>query len=135
MRRIIACSIAVFAFLAVVQAATAGSVENALEAYVDGLRSGDVKTLNKLFFNDGQFCASRAAGIKCSSFAETLPSWVEQPDPTARGKILSKEAIGESMARVTYELKFNDDSYVDYLLLYKKDGQWIVVAKTTFLQP
>lgn len=120
--------------LAVSQVATAGSLENALDAYVDGLRTGDVKTLNKLFFDDGQFCLNGKTEIRCSSFAETLPSWVEKPDPKTSGRIESTEVIGESMARVTYELDFNGTSYIDHLLLYKKDGQWVVVAKTTFFK-
>lgn len=122
------------AVLALSQPAMASSLENALEAYVDGLRSGDVKTLNKLFYDDGQFCLNGKAGIKCSSFAQTLPSWVEQPDPKARGKILSKEVTGPSMARVTYELELNGTTYVDYLLLYQRDERWLVVAKTTFIK-
>jgi hypothetical protein len=125
---------ALLAVFALSQPAMASSLENALEAYVDGLRSGDVKTLSKLFYDDGQFCLNGKAGIKCSSFAQTLPSWVEQPDSKARGKILSKEVTGPSMARVTYELEFNGTTYVDYLLLYQRDDRWLVVAKTTFIK-
>lgn len=121
------------AVLALAQPAMAGSLENALDAYVEGLRSGDVKTLNKLFHDDGQFCLNGKAGIKCSSFAQALPTWVETPDPKTRGKVRSQEVIGQSMARVTYELDFNGTSYVDYLLLYKRQEQWVVVAKTTFI--
>lgn len=123
-----------FAVLAMSQPAMAGSLEIALDAYVDGLRSGDVKMLNRLFFADGQFCLNGKAGIKCSSFAQALPTWVEKPDPKTRGKIRSQEVIGQSMARVTYELDFNGTSYVDQLLLYKRDDQWVVVAKTTFIE-
>lgn len=122
------------AVLALSQPAMASSLENALEAYVDGLRSGDVKTLNKLFYDDGQFCLNTRAAIKCSSFAQALPTWVQRPDPKTRGKIRSQEVIGQSMARVTYELDFNGTSYVDHLLLYKSEDRWIVVAKTTFLE-
>lgn len=125
---------ALLAVFAPSQPAMASSLESALEAYVEGLRSGDVKTLNKLFYDDGQFCLNGKAGIKCPSFAQTLPSWVEQPDPKARGKILSKEVTGPSMARVTYELEFNGTTYVDYMLLYQRDDRWLVVAKTTFIK-
>ena len=134
MRLAIARLTALFAVLAISQTAIAGSLEDALDAYVDGLRIGDVKTLNKLFFNDGQFCLNGGAEVSCSSFAEALPSWVVKPDPNTRGKIRSKEVIGQSMASVTYELEFNGQSYIDHLLLYKKNGRWVVVAKTTFLK-
>src|SRR5688572_2629537 len=110
MRLATARLIALFALCAVSQAAIASSLEHALSAYVDGLRIGDVKTLNKLFFNDGQFCLNSGSGIDCSSFAKALPSWIANPDPKTRGKIRSKEVIGQSMARVTYELDFNGTS-------------------------
>ncbi len=116
-------------------AALATTVEDALEAYVEGLRIGDVKTLGEVFFATGQFCRSSQGGIRCSTFAESLPSWVEKPDPKARGKMVSKEVLGDSMASVTYELEFGGDSYTDYLLLYKKEGRWLVVAKTTLVKP
>jgi hypothetical protein len=134
MRLAIALLVTLFPIFAAPQAAVASSLENALDAYVHGLRIGDVKTLRKLFFSDGQFCLNSGAEIDCSSFAKALPSWVSNPDPKARGKIRSKEVIGQSMARVTYELDFNGASYIDYLLLYKKNDQWVVVAKTTFLK-
>ena len=134
MRSAIARLTNLLALLAVSQSAIASSLENALDAYVDGLRIGDVRTLNKLFFSDGQFCLNSGAEIECSSFAEALPSWVTSPDPKTRGRIISKEVVGQSMARVTYELYFNGTSYIDYLLLYKKHDQWVVVAKTTFLE-
>lgn len=112
-------------------AAAATSVEDALEKYVEGLRLGDAKILGEVFFADGQFCRTDLREIRCSSFAEVLPAWVMNPDPKARGRIVSKEVTEDSMARVTYELEFNGDSYIDYLLLYKKEGRWHVVAKTT----
>lgn len=117
------------------QAAAADSVEEALDAYLQGLRAGDVKTLGQLFFATGQFCRANPAGIRCSTFADSLPSWVERPDPKARGRVVSKEVVGDSMASVTYELEFGGDSYTDYLLLYKRDGRWVVVAKTTHVKP
>ena len=117
------------------QAAVASSVEDALDAYVEGLRIGDVKTLGEVFFATGQFCRASLGAIRCTSFADSLPSWVEKPDPKARGKVVAKEVVGDSMASVTYELEFGGDSYIDYLLLYKKEGRWVVVAKTTFIKP
>lgn len=134
MRLAMGRSATLLALLAMSQMAVAESLESALDAYVGGLRSGDITTLRKLFFSDGQFCSHRAAEIDCSSFAQVLPSWVAKPDPQARGKIRSQETIAETMAKVTYELDFNGQTYVDHLLLYKKQNQWLVVAKTTFLE-
>jgi Putative lumazine-binding len=134
MRLYIARLTAVFVLVAASQAVLASSLENALDAYVEGLRTGDMKTLHKLFIHDGQFCVNSGAEINCSSFAKAIPSWVAKPDPKTSGKIRSKEVIDQSMARVTYELDFNGVTYIDYLLLYRKNDQWIVVAKTTLLK-
>ena len=134
MRRITARLTTFAAFVVTSQAAAATSVEDALDTYVEGLRIGDASTLREVFLADGQFCRANLGEIRCSSFAEALPSWVEKPDPKARGRIVSKQVVGDSMASVTYELEFNGDSYIDYLLLYKKEGRWLVVAKTTFIK-
>lgn len=137
MRHITATArLAAFAALcALSHLAAAASLEEALDSYVEGLRVGDVRTLEQLFFADGQFCSGGAGKIRCSRFADVLPSWVERPDSKARGKVIAKDFVGETMANVTYELEFNGDSYVDYLLLYKTEGRWLVVAKTTFIRP
>lgn len=116
------------------QAAFANPLEEALSAYVEGLRTGNVKTLERLFLKDGQFCLNGADGIECSAFAAVLPTWAAKPDPGARGKVIAMEVIGDSMASVTYELQFGDRSYVDHLLLYIQEGRWVVVAKTTFIE-
>lgn len=134
MRSVIVRLAALFTVLAVSQTAMGDPLEDALGAYVDGLRTGDVKTLGKLFFADGQFCLNRKSEIKCTSFAQALPTWVEKPDPAASGKLMAKEVIGDSMARVTYELAFGGVTYLDYFLLYKNNGRWVAVAKTTFIK-
>lgn len=134
MRRISAKLTTFAASVVMSQAVAATSVEDALDTYVEGLRLGDANMLGEAFFADGQFCRANLREIRCSSFAEALPSWVKKPDPKTRGRIVSKEVVRDSMASVTYELEFNGDSYIDYLLLYKKEGRWLVVAKTTFIK-
>ncbi len=123
-----------FGSLLACQAAWANPLEEALSAYVEGLRTGNVKTLEKLFLKDGQFCLNGTDGIECSTFAAVLPTWTAKPDPEARGKVKAMQVIGDSMASVTYELQFGERSYVDHLLLYMQKGHWVVVAKTTFIE-
>lgn len=130
MRAPLARPLACLVAMIVSSSVAADSLDAALDAYVEGLRKGDLSVLEGLFFSEGQFCMNRQEGIRCSSFAAVLPSWIEEPDPQAVGRIRSREVNG-SMARVTYELDFNGTSYVDHLLLYERAGQWRVVAKTT----
>ena len=110
------------------------SPEAALEAYVDGLRTGRVERLQALFLPDGQFCTlakDGAAPISCKRFAEVLGGWTARPDPAATGRVLDRRDATPSMSAVTYELHFGGDRYVDQLLLYRTDAGWRVVAKTT----
>lgn len=111
--------------------------ETALEAYVEGLRSGRVETLAALFLPDGQFCTladKGAAPIGCKRFADVLGDWAARPDPAASGRILDRRDATPVMSAVTYELHFGGDRYVDQLLLYRTDAGWRVVAKTTAVQ-
>jgi hypothetical protein len=110
------------------------SPEAALEAYVDGLRTGRVERLEKLFLPDGQFCTlaeEGAAPIGCKRFADVLAGWAARPDPAATGRVLDRRDATPSMSAVTYELHFGGDHYVDQLLLYRTGAGWRVVAKTT----
>ncbi|KGB57009.1 putative lumazine-binding protein [Sphingopyxis sp. LC81] len=125
------------ALLAAAPAAAApapSSPEAALEAYVDGLRTGRVERLQALFLPDGQFCTlakEGAAPIGCKRFSEVLGDWAARPDPAATGRVLDRRDATPSMSAVTYELHFGGDRYVDQLLLYRTDAGWRVVAKTT----
>lgn len=113
------------------------SPEQALEAYVGGLRTGRIELLQALFLPDGQFCTladSGAAPIDCKRFAEVLGGWAARPDPAATGRVLDRRDATPSMSAVTYELHFGGDRYIDQLLLYRTDAGWRVVAKTTAVQ-
>ena len=115
-------------------AVEASSPEQALEAYVDGLRTGRVAVLEKLFLPDGQFCTLSDKGdppVGCQRFADVLPGWAARPDPAATGRVLDRRDATPSMSAVTYELNFGGDRYIDQLLLYRTDAGWRVVAKTT----
>lgn len=112
----------------------ASSPETALEAYVDGLRTGRVEVLEALFHPDGQFCTLAEDGaelIGCKRFAEVLGDWAARPDPAATGRVLDRRDATPSMSAVTYELHFGGDRFVDQLLLYRTGAGWRVVAKTT----
>lgn len=118
-------------------APTPPTPETALEAYVEGLRTGRVATLEALFLPDGQFCTlaeKGAAPIGCTRFAEVLGDWAARPDPAASGRVLDRRDATPTMSAITYELHFGGDRYVDQLLLYRTDAGWRVVAKTTAVQ-
>lgn len=113
------------------------SPEQALEAYVGGLRTGRVELLQALFLPDGQFCTLAKSGdapVGCERFADVLGGWAARPDPAATGRVLDRRDATPSMSTVTYELHFGGDRYIDQFLLYRTDAGWRVVAKTTAVQ-
>lgn len=108
--------------------------EQALDAYVRGLRSGDLALLQQLFLAEGQFCTlsdTPAPVAACKPFAAVLPDWVAAPDPKAKGRVVERTDATPSMSAITYELWFGGDRYIDQLLLYRTADGWRVVAKTT----
>ncbi len=115
----------------------ASSPEQALEAYVEGLRTGRVEVLQTLFLPDGQFCTlatNETPGVDCKRFADVLGGWAARPDPAATGRVLDRRDATPSMSAVTYELHFGGDRYIDQLLLYRTPAGWRAVAKTTAVE-
>lgn len=131
------CLAALLAAAPATAAPAPASPEAALEAYVDGLRTGRVERLQALFLPDGQFCtlaADRTPAVDCKRFAEVLGGWAARPDPSASGRVLDRHDAAPSMSAITYELHFGGDRYIDQFLLYRTDAGWRVVAKTTAVQ-
>ncbi len=132
-----ACLAALLAAAPATAAPAPSSPEEALEAYLGGLRSGRVELLQGLFLPDGQFCtlaAEKSPAVDCQRFADVIGSWAAEPDPTATGRVLDRHDAAPSMSAITYELHFAGDRYVDQLLLYRTPAGWRVVAKTTVVK-
>ena len=133
-----ACLAASLAAAPATAAPAPSSPEQALQAYVDGLRTGQIELLQGLFLPDGQFCAlgaNKTPAVDCQRFADVLGSWAAQPDPAATGRVLDRHDGAPSMSAITYQLHFAGDRYVDQLLLYRTPAGWRVVAKTTTVSP
>ena len=131
------CLAALLAAAPATAAPATASPEAALEAYVDGLRTGRVERLQALFLSEGQFCtlaADRTPAVACKRFAEVIGDWAARPDPAATGRVLDRHDAAPSMSAITYELHFGGDRYIDQFLLYRTDAGWRVVAKTTAVQ-
>jgi hypothetical protein len=133
-----ACLAALLASAPAAAAPAASSPEQALEAYVGGLRTGQIELLQGLFLPDGQFCtlaANKTPAVDCQRFADVIGGWAARPDPTATGRVLNRHDAAPSMSAITYELHFGGDRYIDQLLLYRTPAGWRVVAKTTTVSP
>ena len=90
------------------------SPEAALEAYVAGLRTGDLAKLQELFLPDGQFCliAESRDEVVCRQFNKVLESWIQKPDPSTSGRLIDRKDASQTMTAITYELRFAGTRYV-----------------------
>lgn len=134
---LVALTLMVLSQSAWADAADGSTPEKALDAYVEGLRTGSLAKLQQLFLADGQFCSlpeDAARGISCRKFSDVLGSWIAKPDPRTSGRVIDRRDATPSMSAITYELNFGGTRYIDQLLLYRIEGRWRVVAKTTSVQ-
>lgn len=114
------------------------SIEAVFGDYVAGLAKGDVARLSSAFSPEGVFVSVRAAQdskpatVVSRPFKDVLASWAANPDPTAFGRITGIAIQNDFMASIQAELDYGTDRYEDNLLLYKLEGRWKIVAKTTY---
>jgi len=128
-------------FAAIPVAAQPNTDATAIEAvfadYVGGLAEGDLARLSNAFSPEGAFVSVDAAQngkttVVSRPFKNVLASWAANPDPTTSGRITSVAIGNDVMASIQAELDYGADRYEDNLLLYKLEGRWKIVAKTTY---
>jgi hypothetical protein len=113
------------------------AVEAVFSDYVGGLAEGNLGKLSRAFAPEGVFVVVKAAKdgkpamVASRPFKDELPSWAANPDPTTSGRIIGI-TVQNDMSSVQAELDFGADRFQDNLLLYKIDGRWQIVAKTTY---
>ena len=113
------------------------AVEAVFADYVEGLAEGDLARLSNAFSPEGVFVSVDAAQngkttVVSRPFKNVLASWAASPDPTASGRITGVAIRNDFMASIQAELDYGTDRYEDNLLLYKLEGRWKIVAKTTY---
>jgi len=114
------------------------AVEAVFSDYVGGLAEGDLGRLARAFAPEGVFVVIKAAKdgkpamVASRPFKDELLSWAANPDPTTSGRIIGITVQNDHMSSVQAELDFGADRFQDNLLLYKIDGRWQIVAKTTY---
>ena len=114
------------------------AVEAVFSDYVGGLTEGDLGRLSRAFAPEGVFVVVKAAKdgkpamVESRPFKDELHSWAANPDPTTSGRIIGITVQNDHMSNAQAELDFGADRFQDNLLLYKIDGRWQIVAKTTY---
>ena len=113
------------------------AIEAMFADYVEGLAEGDLARLSNAFSPEGVFVSVDAAQngkttVVSRPFKNVLASWAANPDPTASGRITGVAIRDDFVASIQAELDYGTARYEDNLLLYKLEGRWKIVAKTTY---
>ena len=113
-------------------------IEHTIQSYIEGLRSNNSNYLMKaLETKNGYFqclvhnTASHQDEVTSISFLEAAREWPRSPDQNAKGEIISVDAVDNKMAVVKVRLNYSGAEYIDYLSLYKLNGEWKIVNKVS----
>ncbi|WP_394748868.1 nuclear transport factor 2 family protein [Spongiimicrobium salis] len=107
------------------------AIAKALQPYIDSARSGDGKLIRSVFYDHTHIVGSMDGEFKnldADTFGEVMDTlgeskdvqnhiaWIDISGPAAAAKIESTNWLGYR--------------FTDFLVLYKKDGEWKISGKT-----
>lgn len=137
-------SVAAFAFIAVTAVVgnpigtnDEAAIRTVLDNYLTGVDKQDMTILESAF--DGEHAHMKyvskndagAESITVVPIRDAFASWTKPPAKPCQGKLLNLDVVDASMAMAKYEFKWGSDmTFIDYLTLYKVNGQWKIVNKT-----
>jgi hypothetical protein len=130
-----------FALASPALANDSGALEAVFADYKAALRTGDKAIADRVFLPDGGFHFIRPAAdgkptaVISRPFKDVVPGWLARPDTTVAGHITKLAIQNETMATIEAKLDFGTNSFDDSFQLYKIDGQWRIVSKTTRMYP
>ena len=129
-----------FANLAHAKAETSSEYQAVVDTaynYFNGAANADQALLAKAF--DMEFGHIKMNIIDKDSGKETIRSltlkefsafFKKATADTWQAKILSVDIVDDKMAMVKLDFDTPKTHYVDYLVMYKREGQWLIVSKT-----
>ena len=112
------------------------AVREAVDMYFNGVTRADRELLEKAWYANGasmkyvQDVGADAGKFKDVKIPIAFDWWTRTKPKSASGKILSLDIVGDSMALVKFEFLYDHFHYIDFLTLYKIDGEWKLVSKT-----
>ncbi|GAB4541845.1 MAG: hypothetical protein Tsb0010_19120 [Parvularculaceae bacterium] len=110
------------------------AVREAVHGYFWGRQNGDQERLAAAFdqeYGDMKYVADGDDGeivqiVSLRDFAARL----NRPIPNdSHGRILSMDIVDGKMAWVKFLIDTENTDFVDYLMLYKRNGEWRIVNK------
>ena len=95
--------------------------------YFDGINEKDRERIDRAF-DDSAYLKSVAddGTLRAEPIAEAKARWMEAAARSRTGSILSVDVFDGRVARVVFDF---DGVYVDFLTLFKIDGEWKIVDK------
>lgn len=111
------------------------AVRMVLDNYLNGVARQDTALLEKAF--DGanahmkHVTRSDAGGemLKVVPIREAFVNWTKPPAKPCKGKVLNIDILDSRLAMAKYEFVWGDVTFIDYLSLYKINGEWKIVNK------
>lgn len=112
------------------------AVREAVDMYFNGVTRADRELLDKAWYVNGasmkyvQDVGADAGKFKDVKIPIAFDWWTRTKPKTSSGKVLSLDIVADSMALVKFEFLYDHFHYIDFLTLYKIDGEWKLVSKT-----
>ncbi|MEW6989719.1 nuclear transport factor 2 family protein [Colwelliaceae bacterium 6441] len=110
-------------------------------SYFNGAANGDQALLAKAF--DLEFGHVKMISIDKESKEETIRSlplsefatfFNKVTQETWHAKILSVDIVENKMAMVKLDFDTPKNHYIDYLVMYKRNGEWKIINKTFYAE-
>ncbi|MGK7296494.1 MAG: nuclear transport factor 2 family protein [Candidatus Wenzhouxiangella sp. M2_3B_020] len=111
-------------------------IEAVMKAYVEGGRTGRVKTLRPIFHELATICGYVGPNLFAGPI-EMFYDWHEENGAASSLKVLDTRIDVEGMAAsVRIELDdWTGHRFTDFFTLVRFDGQWQIMSKVFYLHP
>jgi len=104
------------------------AVQATVYNYFDGINTKDRARLESAFDTSAQLKSPDGDGaVKVEPIADAIARWMGGEAQSRKGKILALEITDNQVAQVVFDY---DGIFVDFLTLFKLDGQWKIVDKS-----
>ena len=104
------------------------AVQATVYDYFDGINTKDRARLESAFDTSAQLKSPDGDGaVNVEPIADAIARWMGGEAQSRKGKILALEITDNQVAQVVFDY---DGIFVDFLTLFKLDGQWKIVDKS-----
>lgn len=115
---------------------TDAAIRATLDNYLAGVDKQDMALLEKAFAADHahmKYVVKAESGgetVKIVPIREAFANWTKPPAKPCKGRVINLDVADGRMASAKYEFIWGDVTFIDFLTLYKIDGEWKIVNKT-----